>query len=922
MIERSGELGIITVDATLTIRTWDPWVAAVTGIPAAAARGRALGDVVPDLEARGLLVRFAQVLASGEAQVLAPAFHHYLIPCSPAAPSPNFDRMQQRVTLGALREETRIVGVMATIEDVTARLDTERALAAALRSPDADVRAAAAQALARAETLEQPQAFAAALRDENWKVRRTAVQGLSRHAHRDMLASLLTALRDEHRDFNVLSSALSLLATSDVDVTGPLIELLGADDADLRMQAALALGEQHHLAGVDALIGALADADANVRFHAVEALGRLRAADAVDALADLAEGADFFLAFPAIDALSQISDPRVAPRLVPLLTRAEVAEPVAEALGELGGAEVVAPLVDALNTSGPPVPIARALARLHKRYEDRYGGGDYITAEFHRTVRAAGAQRIVDAVGSAAPPDLRALITILGWLRGPAVERALTRLLGHTDIRADVIEAVVRQDGGIVELLVEQLGAEDPETQLAAVAALGRLGDRRATPALMRLLAADRDIVVAASVALARLGDPDAFEALVPLLGSADATIRQAAIGALNSLGHPDMASRIAALLDSADPLLRESAVRIAGYFGYRQTVDAVIARCDDPVEGVRRAAVEHLPFLEDPRTLPRLVTALRDDTPRVRAVAAQAFARIDPSAAARPLFDATRDADAWVRYYAARSLGELRDPVAVARLGELARDDAAMHVRIAALEAVGSIGGLRAVAVLLPHADHEVFGIAAAALRGLGRVADGEAVAALRAALRSTDAARRTAAVAGLGLHASADGVDALQWTALADADDSVASAAIDALGALARRTDAAGIAALAALIEITAEPRRRDRAVSGVAGLPHHRIPQVASGLSHVKPDVRRAVIAALGRMQHPDASSGIRVALDDEDPGVREAAVTALDRLGARGIGRKLSAMARDDASRAVRRAAAAALSRQLPDEDRTR
>ena len=922
MIERPGELGIITVDAALRIRTWDAWVAAVTGIPAAEARGRALADVVPELHGRGLLARFQQVLASGEAQVLAPAFHHYLIPCATTVPSPNFDRMQQRVTLGALREGPRIVGVMATIEDVTERLDAERALAAALRSPDADVRAAAAQAVAGVETLEEPQAFAPALRDENWKVRRSAVQGLSRHAHRDMLASLLTALRDEHRDFNVLSSALSLLATSDVDVTGPLIELLGAEEADLRMQAALALGEQHHPAGVDALIGALGDADANVRFHAIEALGRLHAADAVDALADLAHGEDFFLAFPAIDALAQIGDARAAPRLVPLLSRAELAEPVAEALGELGGAEVVAPLVEALNTGGPPVAIARALTRLCARYEDRYGGGDYITAEFHGAVRPPGAQRIVDAVSSAAQPDLRAMITILGWLRGPAVERALTRLLGHADVRADVIEAVVRQDGGIVDLLVEQLGAEDVETRLAAVGALGRLGDRRATPALTRLLSGDREVAVAASVALARLGDPAAFEALVPLLGSPDATIRQAAIGALNSLGHPAMASRITSLLGSPDPLLRESAVRIAGYFGYRESIDAVIACCDDPVEGVRRAAIEHLPFLEDARTLPRIEAALRDDTPRVRAVAAQALARIDPAAARRPLLDATQDADAWVRYYAARSLGALRDGSAVARLGDLARDDAAMPVRIAALEAVGSIGGSQAVEVLLPHADHEVAEIAGAALRGLGRVSDAAAVAALRSALRSTDAARRTAAVAGLGLQATPDAVAALQWTAGADADDAVAAAAIDALGDLARRTDAAGLAALRALIDITADARRRDRAVSSVARLPHHRIPLVASGLQHAQPEVRRAVIAALSRMQHPDASSGIRGALDDDDAAVREAAVTALDRLGARGIVRKLSAMARDDSSRAVRRAAAAALSRQPPDAAGTR
>ena len=112
-------IGVLTVDASLTVRTWSEWLESATGIPAAAACGRALADVVPDAGARGLLDRFTRVLESGQAQVLAPAFHHYLIPCAPRTPSPNFERMQQLVTLGALREGDRVVGVMATIEDVT-----------------------------------------------------------------------------------------------------------------------------------------------------------------------------------------------------------------------------------------------------------------------------------------------------------------------------------------------------------------------------------------------------------------------------------------------------------------------------------------------------------------------------------------------------------------------------------------------------------------------------------------------------------------------------------------------------------------------------------------------------------------------------------------------------------------------------------
>lgn len=908
-------IGILTVDARLEVRTWDEWVARATGVPASAARGRPIAELVPDLAARGLLARFEQVLATGEAQVLAPAFHHYLIPCAPSAPSPHFDRMQQRVTLGALREHTRIVGVMATIEDVTARLDRERALAEALRSPDAAVREDAARQIAAAEAIEEPRAFEAALRDDNWRVRRAAVDGLSRHAHRDMLASLLTALRDQHRDFNVLSSALTLLARSDMDVTAPLIELLQGPDADLRMQAALALGEQHQPAAVGPLIAALDDPDPNVRFHAIEALGRLRAPDAVDPLADIAESGDFFLAFPAIDALAQISDSRVAARLVPMLARDDIREPAIDALAELGGAEVVRPLVEILNTSGSALPVTRALARLHERYEARYGGGAYIATEFQAALEAAGAQRLLDAVEAAPVDRLQPLVRVLGWVRGPAVQRALTRLLGQPAIRADVIEAIVRQDSAIVDLLLEQLGVEDSEVRLAAITALGRLGDRRAVAALTPLLSGDRSIVVAAAAALARIGDVQAFDALLPLLAHADATVRQAAIGALNSLGHPDMCARVHALLDDADPITRESAVRIAGYFGYPECVDAVLARSADPAEGVRRAAVEHLAYLDDPRATALIVEAVRTGTPKVRAAAAQGLARVEGGAAVEALLEATRDDDPWVRYYAARALGEQRDRMALPRLAELAHEPGAMHVRIAALEAVGAIDGPDAANILLPYAEGSDGELAAAALRGLGRVTgQARAIPTLRGALRSADAARRLAAVAGLSGHPGAETIDALQWTAGADEDTGVALAAVGALGALARRASEEADAAAGALIALTAEELRSEAAIAALAALPEARIGRVAAGLADTRPAVRRAILSALGRMKHPDASAAIRAALDDPEPTVRETAVTVLDRLGAQGVARRFAELAGSDPSRAVRVAAAAALSRQ--------
>jgi HEAT repeat protein len=69
----------------------------------------------------------------------------------------------------------------------------------------------------------------------------------------------------------------------------------------------------------------------------------------------------------------------------------------------------------------------------------------------------------------------------------------------------------------------------------------------------------------------------------------------------------------------------------------------------------------------------------------------------------------------------------------------------------------------------------------------------------------------------------------------------------------------------------------------------------------------------------MKHPDASSRVREALDAPDATVREAAVAALDRVGATGLTRKLAAMAAGDPDTGVRRAAGAALARQPDKED---
>jgi HEAT repeat protein len=701
------QIGVFTIDTQLVIRVWDATLARLTGISEETAQGQELTALLPDLDRRGLLKRFQRSLDEGVVEILAPAFHHYLIPCGPVNPSKHFEKMQQRVTIAPLRDGDAIVGLIVTIEDVTERLERERELAARLAEGDATARLNAAETISDDESYDTAPLLGA-LSDESWRVRRAAIKGVSQRAAPDAIAALISSVVENHHNPSLLNSALQVLTSSDVNTVSPLIELLKNPNADLRMQAALALGEQRDASATEALVAALNDEDTNVRYHAIEALGKLKAADAVDAFVEIAESRDFFLTFAALDALAKIGDARIVPRIMPLLDDELLAIPVINLLGQVGDENTVAPLTALLNDpNGPAEAVADALATLSDRFEKQYGEGRYIADLTSREILPTGVQNLLDTLEAPGKEDYRSIALVLGWLKGAGVDRALTRLMGRVDLRDEIIEALVRHGSTTADLLISQLSAEDLEVRRSAVVALGRLGDSSATSALVGKLD-DKSLAIDAANALGEIGDPQAVDGLLELIGDEDASIRQAAVAALNSIIPPSMSQRIIPLLHDRDPNVRESAVKIAGYFGYPEAADALVELSRDPNERVRCATIEHLPFVEDERALDVLANALKQETPNVRAAAARALGNMDAPQVVEHLLEGLIADDVWVRYFSARALGRHGDEGSIKALKRVIEKDEFNHVRIAALDSLGQIGGPRVAAIVaeLVHDD------------------------------------------------------------------------------------------------------------------------------------------------------------------------------------------------------------------------
>ncbi len=357
-----------------------------------------------------------------------------------------------------------------------------------------------------------------------------------------------------------------------------------------------------------------------------------------------------------------------------------------------------------------------------------------------------------------------------------------------------------------------------------------------------------------------------------------------------------------------------------------RGDAPGLVERLSDPSWVVRRAVVSALARLGD-----KAIAPLRDLLVHRRENEASVAAAVDALVASLGQADAValglaKERDPAVACDGAQILGRRRVVEALPELSRLVHSDND-NVALAALEAVGRIGGQPAVDLLIEAVESRSFFRAFPAIDLLGRTGDPRAVRPLTALLRNphyaTEAARalgRTGQPAAVGPLASLlvkpnDADVRIGATALVEICDRYAdrfgasSAVQDALRTIdpesaGRRltqaiTDAdtqeraalcrvlgwlGGTSAIDGLLALLdAEPDAAEAAATALASLEHDAEPALLQALRESGSDRRLLLLPIVGRRN--TATSEIIACLEDLNPNVRALACDALGRIGDR-------------------------------------
>lgn len=545
---------------------------------------RAIAEGEPPENVATVLEKFA---SSGATELLAEELDHR----SPAV---------RRAVLAAVRHAAR-----RDLSPEIVRLATQ--------DVEADIRAAALEALADLGASDALTAAVAGANDPAPDVRRASITLLGLAGGATEFGTVRALARDA--DATVRAAAARALPRLDRDAAiGIMPELMQDADAAVRC-AALEAASTADLKGLAGPASErLGDPDPEVRRVAVETIGRLGDASVLGHLLRGASGVPEL--WPAIAAAVVHIDPKAVPRLLEVFQ------------GESGVSGRIA-VIDALVEQGPEASLALFL-------ELRRDPEPAVRAAVARALGRAGTPEALEALGAfIGDPTPRVRASALDALAlhpekfGAVHAFDLLREDPSPEVRERAALAIglARLEAGETALLAVCRAPQPPSILAAAVLALGAYPHQNMVASVVAL----PDETAVRMVLLTRLAHDHQYQLLRDRLPEARRTELRALQLETRESMESELAEGMRSTFDPAERLRLVAGLRALQ--GERSRSALVQAARSDPSPQVRTAALAGVGGMLAGRELLDAATrALGDPSPIVRKAAVELFRRVDPT--------------------------------------------------------------------------------------------------------------------------------------------------------------------------------------------------------------------------------------------------------------------------------------------------
>jgi len=418
------------------------------------------------------------------------------------------------------------------------------------------------------------------------------------------------------------------------NVEGLIKALSNTKYADVRWQAANALGKIGDKRAVEPLIDAFADSPEDVRKSAVDALGQIGDERAVNALIAALNDKDQDVRKSTVDALGQIGDERAVNALIAALNDKDedVRKSVNYALGRIGydhAAKAVIETLKNMDLKDLDWDVWRSVFSSLERFGWRPEGGReeaiyWITKRrWHSCI----------GIGEAA---IEPLIAALNDKEADVRQSAIVALKNFGSKR-------------IIEPFIEALNDKDAFVRKVAISALGEIGDKRAVEPLGKGLFEWHGSMKQTAVdALGQIGDERAVKPLIAALNDKDEEVRKSIICALGKIGDKRAVEQLVeATLKDEKKIVSDAASTELMRFG-NGAVEPLIAALKHNAFEVFRKAAGALGKIGDKRAVEPLIAALKQG--KGTEAAASALGKIGDKRAVEPLIEKLKDSGVYVR--------------------------------------------------------------------------------------------------------------------------------------------------------------------------------------------------------------------------------------------------------------------------------